>query len=60
MNLFGTALPFPQAQQKRNHPEPLKRDCPTCYAKAGEPCMPASLSIPHLARCRDGNGEDVA
>lgn len=43
---------LPQASQAKNYPDALKRDCPICVAKAGEPCCPASLSIPHLARCR--------
>lgn len=46
------ALPFPAAQQRRNYPLVLKHDCPTCYAKAGEACMPAGISIPHLLRIR--------
>lgn len=46
-------VPFPPAQQRRNYPQALKRECPVCFAKPGEACMPASLAIPHLARCRD-------
>jgi hypothetical protein len=56
--MASPTLTVPQAHQKRYFPRSLKRVCPTCNAKAGEPCMPSSLSIPHLARCRDDkNGE---
>lgn len=50
----------PATEQKRNYPEAIKRDCPVCVAKAGEPCAPASLAIPHLLRCRDEREDGAA
>lgn len=41
-----------QQYQLRDYAVALKRDCPVCSAKAGEPCLPMSLTIPHLARVR--------
>lgn len=50
----------PSAQQALKYPEALKRLCPVCDAKPGEACLPVGLQVPHLLRCRAGNGKDAA